>query len=91
MYRLIFTRRFQRSLPKFQRAHPELRRRIVQVLASLKANPFDPRLRLHQLHGDMEGTYAIRITYGYRITLILRITEHEIDLLDIGSHDDVYR
>ncbi len=28
--------------------------------------------------------------YSYRITLTLQITEHEILLLDIGSHDEVY-
>lgn len=33
----------------------------------------------------------MRLTYSYRITLTLLITEKEISLLDIGSHDEVYR
>jgi len=33
---------------------------------------------------------AVSLTYSYRITLTLQITEHEILLLDIGSHDEVY-
>ena len=31
------------------------------------------------------------VTYAYRITLTLRVTKKEIVLLDIGSHDEVYR
>jgi mRNA-degrading endonuclease YafQ of YafQ-DinJ toxin-antitoxin module len=33
---------------------------------------------------------AVSLTYSYRITLTLQITENEILLLDIGSHDEVY-
>ena len=44
-----------------------------------------------QDEGDavVEGQ-AVSLTYSYRITLTLQITEHEILLLDIGSHDEVY-
>lgn len=34
--------------------------------------------------------HAIRLTEGYRITLTIFVTEREILLLDIGSHDQVY-
>lgn len=34
---------------------------------------------------------AISITYEYRIILTLEVTDSEIILLDIGSHDEVYR
>ena len=37
------------------------------------------------------GIHAVSITYSYRITLTLKITEKGIILLDIGSHDEVYR
>ena len=48
-------------------------------------------LRLHPLSGELEGLHAVSLTYVYRITLTLRITKKEIVLLDIGSHDEVYR
>lgn len=35
--------------------------------------------------------HAVSVSYEYRITLSLRVTEREIYLLDIGSHADVYR
>lgn len=39
----------------------------------------------------MAGCHAVRLTDSYRITLTAMITENEIILLDIGSHDAVYR
>ena len=89
MYRLIDTSRFQRNRRRFERAHPELRSRITQTLVSLQADPFQPRLRLHPLEGEMKDFHAVSLTYRYRITLILRISEHEIELIDIGTHDEV--
>jgi len=59
-------------------------------MAQLRADPFEPSLRLHPLTGKLQGMQAVSLTYSYRITLTLQITEHEILLLDIGSHDEVY-
>ena len=39
----------------------------------------------------LEGLHAVSVTHAYRITLTLRVTKKEIVLLDIGSHDEVYR
>ena len=38
--------------------------------------------------GDLQ---AVSVTYEYRIILTLEVTVREILLLDIGSHDEVYR
>ncbi|MDO9385921.1 MAG: hypothetical protein Q7T65_04365 [Thiobacillus sp.] len=59
-------------------------------MVQLRADPFEPSLRLHPLTGKLQGMQAVSLTYSYRITLTLKITEHEILLLDIGSHDEVY-
>jgi mRNA-degrading endonuclease YafQ of YafQ-DinJ toxin-antitoxin module len=48
-------------------------------------------LKLHSLHGALKGIQAVSLTYDYRIVLTVMVTEKEIILLDIGSHDDVYR
>ena len=57
----------------------------------MQQDPFQPGLGLHQLTGKLSGCHAVRLTYSYRITLTLLISEHEIILVDIGSHDEVYR
>ena len=56
----------------------------------MESDPFDPSLRLHALHGALEGKQAVRLTYSYRIVLRVVVRDREIVLLDIGSHDDVY-
>jgi mRNA interferase YafQ len=91
MYQLISTRHFERQLARFERAHPELRRRVAQALRDLEHDPFQPHLRLHALSGNLAGLHAVSVTYAYRIVLTLQISEREITLLNIGSHDEVYR
>lgn len=86
---LVTTASFDRRARKFLSRHPDLRERLADTLRKLCADPFEPSLRLHPLSGKLEGLQAIRLTYGYRITLNLQLTEREILLLDIGSHDEV--
>jgi mRNA-degrading endonuclease YafQ of YafQ-DinJ toxin-antitoxin module len=61
------------------------------VLADLQRDLFQSCLVLHPLTGKLAGCHAVSLTYSYRITLTLFITEQEIVLLDIGSHDAVYQ
>ncbi len=88
MYEIITTLHFMRSARKFLRKHPDLRVRLKKIIDNLKDDPFQPHLELHALGGKLEGVFA---SHSYRLTLSFKITEKEIILLDIGSHDDVYR
>lgn len=90
-YTLVTPNAFLRQARKFFQKHPELTPKFQQVLQKLGADPFDPSLRLHALGGALTGLHAVSLTYSFRLTLTLRITEKEIVLLDIGSHDEVYR
>jgi mRNA-degrading endonuclease YafQ of YafQ-DinJ toxin-antitoxin module len=88
---LIWTESFARTARKFLRRHPDLDGIFEDVIRQLETDPRAPRLRLHPLQGAHRGKHAVRVTYDYRIVLILRIMEKEVVLLDIGSHDEVYR
>ena len=89
-YRLVKTATFDRAFRKFARKHPELRERTAATLAALCVDPFAPSLRLHHLAGPLAGKQAVSITYAYRIVLCVEITEHEVILHNIGTHDEVY-
>ncbi|MBI3973171.1 MAG: plasmid stabilization protein [Chloroflexi bacterium] len=91
MYTITTAEHFLRRSAKFFRKPPELRDRFRHTAELLRANPWDPGLRLHALRGQLEGVHAVSLTYEYRIVLTIKITEREIILLDIGSHDEVYR
>ena len=90
-YTLVLTRNFERRLDRFRSSHPELRGRLARVFRDLESNPFQAHLRLHPLHGELEGLHAVSVTYRYRLTLTLRVEQRRVVLLDIGTHDDVYR
>jgi len=91
MYTLVWTESFTRSAKKFLARHPDLRQKVSAVLRDLESDPFQPHLRFHHLTGKLKGVQAVSTTYSYRITLTLMVSESEIILLDIGSHDEVYR
>jgi len=90
MYVLEWTPSFIKAAKRFARRHPELKRKTAMALLALEQDPFQPSLKLHGLGGKLKGIHAIRITYSYRITLTLKISEHVVTLLNIGDHDDVY-
>ena len=91
MFSVTTSEQFLHQARKFFKKHPDLKPRFAAVFESLMEDPFQPGLGLHPLSGRLSGCHAVRLTYSYRITLTLLITEQEIILLDIGNHDEVYR
>jgi mRNA-degrading endonuclease YafQ of YafQ-DinJ toxin-antitoxin module len=82
---------FLKRARKFVRKHPDLKERFANVVDELKKDPFQPRLELHSLGGRMKDIQSVSLTHTYRVTLVIMVTDKEIILLDIGSHDEVYR
>jgi addiction module RelE/StbE family toxin len=91
MYTLVWTAHFTRAAKKFTKRHPELKKKVASILRDLEKDPFQPHLDYHHLGGKQAGIQAVSITDSYRITMTVIITKKEIILLDIGSHDEVYR
>lgn len=91
MFTLVWSSGFIRSVKLFIKRHPELRAKLAAILLDLETDPFQPHLKYHHLTGKLKGIQAVSLTHSYHITLTLLITEKEIILLDIGSHDEVYR
>jgi len=88
---LIWTDTFVRSARRFLHKHPDLRGEFEHVLHHIEKDPRHSSLRLHPLKGKFQGKHAVSLAYSYRIVLILALQNQEIVLLDIGSHDNVYR
>jgi mRNA-degrading endonuclease YafQ of YafQ-DinJ toxin-antitoxin module len=91
MYTVVTPERFLRASGRFFRQHPDLLPRFRQVVVQLRDDPYHPRLRLHAFKGHLAGMHAVSLTYEYRVTLTLKLSEREIILLDIGGHHSVYR
>ena len=89
-YSLVFTAHYEKIERRFIKRHPDLLERYHKTLALLEQDPFQPSLRLHALQGALAGLHAVSINLQYRITLEIEVREHEIILVNIGSHGDVY-
>ncbi|MCX7014172.1 MAG: plasmid stabilization protein [Candidatus Sumerlaeota bacterium] len=87
----VWTHAFARTARRFLRRHPDLVGLFDDTLKQLESDPYSPRLGLHRLKGKHRDKHAVSLTYSHRIVLILRVEAGEIVLLDVGSHDEVYR
>lgn len=90
-FELIWTNAFVHTTRGFLKHRRDLGGIFDEVLRQLEADPYAPQLRMHPLGGKHRGKHSVRLTYEYRIVLVLCITDREIVLLDIGDHDSVYR
>jgi len=90
-FRIIYTPGYNRRAARFLKKHPDLLPHYEKTLKLLEIDPFHPSLRLHRLKGTLSELHSISINISYRITLELVIQEHKIILIDVGTHDEVYR
>ena len=90
-FALVTTQHFERRARKFLRKHPDLRQALRDTLDDLSRDPFQPKLKLHSLSGDLAGVQAVSLTFTYRLILCVMVIEREVALLGIGIHDEVYR
>ena len=90
-YTLIFTDSYNRRARKWLKKHPDLKNHYLKTLQLLQLNPSHPSLRLHPLKGRLQGLQSVSISLGHRITLEMLVSEAEIILVNVGSHDAVYR
>ena len=75
---------------KFNREYKKLPLSVKLVLKAKQEiflqNPFDPRLKTHKLHGDLEGSWAFRIDNQNRV--IFEFGDNDIALWhSVGNHD----
>ncbi len=91
IYRLIYPDSYLNRARKFLKKHPEIRGQYQKTLELLELNPHHPSLRLHHLQGRLSPLSSVSINRSYRIVLEIIIQDHDIILVDLGHHDQVYR
>ncbi len=90
MPKIIFTQSYEKRAKKFIKKHPELSSQYEKTLKLLEINPSHPSLRLHKLEGKLSELYSVSINISYRISLEFYISDDEIILINVGSHNEVY-
>ena len=94
MTKLIISPSFKRAFKNIIKKKPELKYKIESKLRLLSDNPYNPILRTHKLKGKLSGAWACTVEYECRIVFCFEqnqeTLEEEINLIDIGTHDEVY-
>jgi mRNA-degrading endonuclease YafQ of YafQ-DinJ toxin-antitoxin module len=89
-YKLIYPESYNKRARKFLQKHPALKKQYQKTLELLELDPYHPSLRLHALTGKLKGLSAIAVTLSYRIVIEMIVTEKNIILINVGSHEEVY-
>lgn len=90
-FKLSYTESYLKRAKRFAKQHPELKEQYRKTLMLLESDPYHPSLRLHPLKGKLQQLHSISINLSYRITIEMIISDNEIILVNVGSHEDVYR
>jgi addiction module RelE/StbE family toxin len=92
--KLFWSKRFLRDFKSLIRQNVQIRSAVEKTLQKLAQDCFDPSLKTHKLKGDLEGCWSCSIDYSNRIIFeFVKDPDTEqkaINLLTLGSHDDVY-
>lgn len=91
MWRIGYSETFERTCRKLLRRNSALRAAFASTVTVLEQDPHHPHLKLHTLHGELDGLWAVRVTYSIRLILVLDEEQQRLILVDIGPHDEVYR
>jgi len=90
--KIIQSRKYIRDAAKLLHGNPQLSKRLLAVYKMMEENIFDNQLKTHKLKDDFEGRWSCSLTFRLRIIFRFSKSRNEktIELLTIGSHDEVY-
>jgi mRNA-degrading endonuclease YafQ of YafQ-DinJ toxin-antitoxin module len=90
--KLVYTPGFVRAAKKFTKNDLPASESIRSALQLLSRDAFDPRLGSHKLKGRHKDSWSCKA--GYDLRIVFRLVDDEgspaIQLLTVGTHDDVY-
>lgn len=78
------------TVPRFDRHYRKLSKEVKSLAKQkerlFRADPYQPILKTHSLHGKDKGAWAFWINQKYRIKFAF-ITPKRVLFLDVGTHD----
>jgi len=89
MVNLVWDQAFKRKYKKIFTLNIELKKSFWEAISIFSQNPFDHKLRTHKLTGKLKGLWSFSVSYDCRV-IFRFINDHDVLLIDIGSHDEVY-
>jgi addiction module RelE/StbE family toxin len=87
--KVTFHRSFKKTLQKRFGSNPKIITRFHQRLGQFIDNSNDFQLRNHRLAGKMNQYWSFSVTGDIRV-IYEKMSDDEIFIFDIGSHNQVY-
>ncbi len=81
---IYYTSRYKRDFRKLPKL---IQLRIVEREDWFMVDPFDARLKTHQLHGSLSALHAFSISSSYRIIFEFKESRKVALFLRVGQHD----
>lgn len=89
MTEIVLSSRFRKAFKRKVRGNKILETRFRERVTVFQSDPFDPRLKTHQLSGQLEGLWSFSVDYDVRVVFSLLETNRAL-FVDIGTHEEVY-
>jgi len=90
MIRLVWSDKFKNRYKKWVKRHPDLISTFEKKIILFEAEPFNPSLKTHVLHGPLKDVWSIYINYEHRLTFRFEEDKTKAILINIGTHNEVY-
>jgi len=89
MTEIVLSSRFRKAFKRKVRGNRILEARFRDRIAIFQSDPFDPRLKTHQLSGHLEGLWSFSVDYDARVVFSFVKVDRAL-FMDIGTHAEVY-
>lgn len=86
--RIIFNNTFEKQ---YRKLNSILQRKVDIAIEKFEVNPFDISLMNHNLTGKLIRFKSIRVNYNIRIIFREIDGYTVVEMIQIGTHDEVYR
>ncbi|MEK7162854.1 MAG: type II toxin-antitoxin system RelE/ParE family toxin [Patescibacteria group bacterium] len=84
---IVYSRDFIKSAKSIPRP---IKNKLADLLEIIKENPFDSKLHVKPLVGELKGFYSFRITRDWRVIFNF-LNSQRIFLIDIAHRKDIYK
>lgn len=90
--KILQSKKFKRKISKLISSNSQLQDKLFEVYKMFENDIANPKLKMHKLKGELEDCWSCSLTYGIRIIFTFTTYKNEkiIELLTVGSHDEVY-
>lgn len=87
MYQIVYRKQALRDKKKIEASH--LEKKVKELIAMVKQNPFQKPPPFEKLVGDLEGSYSRRINIQHRLVYQVYEEEKIVKVLRMWTHYEV--